>query len=206
MRQRSRGLAATAAIIAASAIAAGPAQAQTTIGQTPAIPSNQNCGSNLPFVQALTGGEPGYEVPPGNWLMTSWSHQAGAASGQLLKLTVFRPVGDPSSTTTFEVVAEDGPRPLVQNNLNIFDLTTTPIPVQGGDLLGLVAKSSAAVSPVNCQFNTAVPGDVYRVDLDGGDLGPGATMIADASQAGSRLNVSATLKDVQSNDTAATES
>jgi hypothetical protein len=182
----------------ASASALGTAHAQTTIGQTPATTMNNvGCFQNLQFVQALTAGPPGYDVPAGSWLLTSWTHRAAGANGQMLKLKVFRPVGDPATTTRYLVVAADGPRPLGPNALNTFNLGS-PIPVEGGDRLGLVAKSSETTNPVYCNYSTGVPGDEYRFDNNEGDLPPGATMTTDFVQQNARLNVSATLVEAPS--------
>ena len=72
-----------------------------------------------------------YVVPAGNWRVTSWSTQAGA--GGSMSLMIFRSTATPG---TYTVVGESPVESLTANSLNTFTLTS-PIAVQGGDLLGM---------------------------------------------------------------------
>jgi hypothetical protein len=65
-----------------------PAPAATTIGQLdPGTPSSACTGSSY-WVQSVTSG-PGYAIPAGGGVITSWSHKANVAPDRELGLRVF---------------------------------------------------------------------------------------------------------------------
>lgn len=164
----------------------GAAAAQTTIGQTLATTTDAtSCNNDTSRVQVSSAVAPAFEVPPGNWLLASWSTRARSGPGQSMKLKVFRPLGDPV-TADYGVVGDSGLTALVPSALNLF-VVNPPIPVQGGDRLGMVPKAGA----VECTFSVPVAGDVQRL-APSTDPAPGTT-VPFAGPANQRLNLSATL-------------
>src|SRR3954451_11846653 len=79
------------------------AGASITVGRVaPGDPPVANCIQS-PYDDVTVGGA--YTMPA-NGTVTSWTHNAGSASGQQLTMKVFRRV----SADTFMVVGHDGPR------------------------------------------------------------------------------------------------
>jgi hypothetical protein len=106
-----------------------PAPAATTIGQLdPGTPSSACTGSSY-WVQSVTSG-PGYAIPAGGGVITSWSHKANVVPDRELGLRVFRPLGG----TSYSLIGTSGVQVLAPSAVNTF---ATRIPVQAGDLLGL---------------------------------------------------------------------
>jgi len=161
---------------------ASPAAASVTIGQlAPATPSVDCTGADFDHVQPSVTSGTTYVVPPlppaSALVISSWSHNAAAAAGQVLTMKVFRKVADPA---TYVVVGHDGPRPLTASTLNTFSAS---VPVKPGDVLGL---NSTAASMTGCAFPT--PGESRLVRA--GNLADGESG-AFGSAPDRRLNVSA---------------
>ena len=114
-------------------VAAAPASAATTIGQT--SPASAPCTLGNLLFQGSTAAGPGYAVPEGGEVITSWSTYAGPYLGSM-KLQIVRPRGG----DLYSVVAESPPQDLVPKHLNTFPLSS-PLPVQPGDRLGLTQTS-----------------------------------------------------------------
>jgi hypothetical protein len=169
--------AAAALVALATAPSAGAA---VTIGQTGANDPVTCSADDEAQPPVSTGTQ--YEVPSTggivNWTLTSWSHQAGAASDQQTKVKVWRQV----SGLTYTVVGQDGPRMLTSGALNTF---TASIPVKPGDILGI----TPITNNVSCAFGP--PGETYY--LGNGDTATGAQATFTANP-GRRLNISATLE------------
>jgi hypothetical protein len=157
----------------AMVLAAGASAATTvTIGQT--FASALFC-SQAYVVQT---GAPEYVVPSGTWSITSWSTYAGPHGGSM-SLMVFRPTMTPGSYT---VVGESPVESLTASSLNTFTLST-PIGVQGDDLLGLWESGA------DC--NVASGGTIlYELSAPqpavGATVSPPQALVSD-------LNISATL-------------
>lgn len=165
------------------------AVAQVTVGQTaPGASPATECEFPTPFDELQTAVSSGasYTVPTGG-VITSWSTNAGAGAGQTLSLKIFRPL----TSTTYQVLAHDGPRALTPSALNTFAVS---IPVQAGDILGLAiptSKPEVGGVPIACLFETGNPGDViaYHEQF----AADGAVFTPEETFTKSRLNVSATL-------------
>jgi len=163
------------------AASASPATASVTIGQTagdsipsPCSPDDQAQGpvsTGTQYAVPSTGGIV-------NWTLTSWSHQARAASDQQLKVKMWRQV----SGLTYTVVGQDGPRILASGVLNTF---TASIPVKPGDILGITPTSNVA-----CLFGSFAGEAYYHGN---GDAATGA-QVTFTPDTDSRLNISATLE------------
>jgi hypothetical protein len=161
-----------------------------TIGQLapgtspPPVCNGQTDGLN-PTVTSGTA----YVVPPGFTTITSWSTNAAAGAGQMLKFKVFRKIAEPYRYT---VVAHDT-RALTPSVVNSFPVS---IAVQAGDVIGLNTQNAASVHNA-CVFD--VPGETSDTE-SAGDLADGAS--ADFSQSpGDRWNVSAEVADKASPET-----
>jgi hypothetical protein len=174
-----------AALLASLALCASAA-ADVTVGQVgPPNPEAWcNLGQTDTIQLAVTSGA-SYVVPQAGTL-TSWSTSAGPGAGQAVSLKVYRPV----SGTTYSVLAEDGPRPLVPSVLNTFPID---IPVEAGDVIGL-NDGNAPAFHVACAFVTGALGDVEAGLL--GNAAPGSSLDFEPSdqQGEIRANVSANLQ------------
>jgi hypothetical protein len=98
-------------------------------------------------VTVSVGSGNSYEMPA-NGTIVSWTTNAGAATGQQLKMKIYRRV----SEFRFLVVGHDGPRALTPSGTsgNTFP---TGIPVKKGDFLGLNDGNASAGTPNACQFS-----------------------------------------------------
>jgi hypothetical protein len=170
-----------AACLAALALAVGasPAAASITIGQTSA--DSEVCEGPLDVLQPTVTAGNAYVVPAVGTI-TSWSHRAGPSDDdQPTKMKVFRKVAEPS---TYQVVAQDGPRMLNPGVLNTF---TTNLAVMPGDVLGMTVLGMSAGNPTSCHFDA--PGETslsrFGDDLPGGVAGA-FTTVSDL-----RVNISA---------------
>ena len=114
---------------------ATPAFAATVIGQA-AVTSGIGCGDGTRIQTAVSSSSVSFAVPSGNWLVTSWSTQAGVDGG-LMAAVILRPNGG-----QYTVVGVSPTETLTPNTLNTF---STSIAVQGGDLLGLWGSFSNCV-------------------------------------------------------------
>lgn len=184
MKAGARTIALALAIGALLATSEGAVAVQWPIGETAWSPTAQQDCLSSDHQDALqlsldSNLGRGYATGPGG-AVTSWSTLAGGASTQSASLKVFRAI----APNVYLVVGQDGPRPLVPNTLNTFQVA---IPVQAGDMIGL---SIPAGSPTSCRFEAK---GSERVGFAKGDAGVGATAIPESSVSGSRLNVSATV-------------
>jgi hypothetical protein len=131
-------LAAAAALLLPSTALASPAQIGSAQGDT-------QC--NLlrgPFDSfQLTSQGVSYAVPPGGTSITSWSVQGYSGDTGPVALEVWNP-----TPPVYTLVGMSAPQtPAV--GMNTFDLTSTPIPVQAGDLIGLRVEG-----PLTCMQST----------------------------------------------------
>lgn len=180
-RRRPLQRVAVAAYLAAASLAASgsPAAASVTIGQLAPTTPPAACTTNpVDEAQAtVISGNP--YVAPGNGTITSWSNNAGDATGQELTMKILRKVAEPS---TYAAVGHDGPRGLARGTLNTFP---SSIPVKPGDVLGL---NLASPVPTGCAFGTAAA-DSYL--FRNGSLADGESGAFSSFSEASRLNVSA---------------
>lgn len=144
-------------VVAVITVSASPAGAAVTLGQVDPDPTpNVTCILDADATQPTVTGGTSYVVP-GTGTITSWSHQARAASGQTLSFKVFRKVADPA---TYMVVGHDGPRSLTGGVLNTFGGIS--IPVKPGDVIGVNSGSGTMTA---CLFS--VPGQTYSYTSPG---------------------------------------
>jgi hypothetical protein len=163
-------------------VSASAAGAQVTVGQTiraPYTPVVCNYVTAYDEVQVSVADGTSYAVPSAG-LLTTWSTVAGPFGGQI-GLKVYRPLGGPK----FQVVGQDGPRPLLASQRNSFPVA---IPVQAGDVVGVSVPASG--SPV-CAFTTGLGADVYR--FNPGSAPNGAVIDFGSSGSEDRVNIEASL-------------
>jgi len=151
------------------AASASPAGA-VTIGQIPETDPGSGCTSSLyDFIQFTTSGN-SYVVPNTGgvtqWTLTSWSHFATTGDGQMLKMKVFRKVGEPN---TYQAVVHDGPRNLAPGVVNTF---TTSLAVRAGDILGNNSANAGEVFNA-CLFDHPGPDVLDEHRERPGDLADG---------------------------------
>ena len=127
-------LVATAGAVVATLAASSAAGAAVSLGQTGA--PIRGCGSGAYLIQSATDGPPSYAVPSGPYgVITSWRFQgysAGAGPGTG-RLFVWRPTAAPNQ---FIYVDSTRPEIFVGGVVRTF---ATRLPVQVGDILGMVA-------------------------------------------------------------------
>ena len=160
---------------------ASTATAQVTVGQIGA--PNTNCQSG-DWAEPTVSSGPSYVIPVTGTL-TSWSHIARVASGQRMKVKVFRQV--PGLTLTYTVVGQDVPRDLNSGALNTF---ATSIPVQAGDVLGMTALTAQGASGVGCGFGPVTETVLYKT----GDAPNGSGVSFESLSPANRLNISAVIQ------------
>ena len=177
------------ACLAALALA-GSAGAAVTIGQTAPKPEDAYCASFLPFddvTQSVSSG-PSYAVPAGGGVITSWSTLGGidvSSGGQLLGLDILHRTG----YATYTKIAEDGPRAIAPESLNVFNVE---IPVNGGDLIGIDGPSFGGETGSFCTFETAETGNESSYIEPHIAVGKSAEFFTEAG-GNYRVNISATL-------------
>jgi hypothetical protein len=132
-----RRVALLAVVATAAWMVGAPASAApdaVTIGQLGGVGSA--CFANIDAVQVSVPSGTPYTVPPGRWIATSWSTEAGgnpSAPGGLLQLELWRPTSTPDQ---FMLV---GISPVGTTNGSGTNTFALPMPIltTGGDLLGL---------------------------------------------------------------------
>lgn len=167
-------------------VMAGPASAQSTVGELAPSPTAGSYCQLGPF-DLVPGGSSAFRYTvPTKGVITSWSTRSSPVPGQELTFKVFRPGGG-AVPPKFTVAGQDGPRALVPGSVNTF---ATEIPVMPGDLIGLNNANAASV-PNYCVFATGDPGD--GVWIKKGESGPGQTFEAESGQGEDRLDLTATI-------------
>lgn len=182
MDSRARTLPALAAI--AAACVAGPpgAGAAVTIGSTTDDFNNlDQCSVNQSQVQAVNPHGGRNYIAPSSGVITSWQHRDGTEAGvPTLRLKVYAPVGNPATTTTWNLRSHSAAKSgLTSNALNTIQ-ESPGIPIEAGDHLGLTALGGAA--HVACLSFTGGTGGLRRSNgLGGGDTAIGNNTFADSA-------------------------
>ena len=172
-----------AAVLAVLAFGATAASTATTtaIGQTSATADYQCDPTDEYDLQTGVASGTSFVVPPGNWIVTSWSTYANANGGSMSSI-VFRPAVPGSYT----VIGESQVESLAPSVLNTFPVN---IHVQGGDLLGFWGSGGTA-----CATNT---GGANSPDINPAGFGvpqPAVgTTVTPTPFPGYLINISATL-------------
>ena len=184
---------ALACLAIGSALAAPVASAATQLGQLdPAANPSASCVGMSLWVQSAATDAPGYAVPAGGGVITSWSHKAHGAVGRELALKVLRPQGG----TSYTVIGGDPFRILTPSVVNTFD---TRIPVEAGDLLSLRVGNPPSGGPfdfgggASCAFPAAA-GNTMHQGASPSDPAPGSTQALGNSYTLYRLNVTANVE------------
>ena len=142
-------LAAAAALLLPSTALASPAQIGSAQGNTPC---NLLRGPFDSF--QLTSQGVSYAVPSGGTSITSWSVQAYSGDTGPVALEVWNP-----TPPVYTLVQMSALQPLAAG-MNTFDLTSTPITVQAGDLIGLRVEG-----PLTCMQFTSNSADTIWFDF-----------------------------------------
>jgi hypothetical protein len=164
-------LVAMAALIATNA---SPAGAAVTLGQT-GTPTGGCPGSNV-SVQSAVGGPPGYTVPPGFGVITSWSFQGDPIPGSG-KLLVWRPTGVASQFIFLRKSATEA--------FSAGTVATYPVrfPVQPNDLIGMIAnRPCVGLGP---------PGDLVEVRTLATEPAEGSVVTMNGSVSNQRILIAA---------------
>jgi hypothetical protein len=177
-------------IAVAASLAVAPAADATTvnIGQvdTPDQATDNGSCTNCTYLVSSTGaGSPSYVVPPGSWVLTSFSTQEDATASTGFRFFLAEPAG--GSDYTLRALSD--PFPTAAGMLNTYPVQ---IPVQPGWVLGVRTGTDGVTSR-----NTADAADVLRV-YD--NTNAGTTVPAGASLPMKELNASASLESDCDND------
>jgi Ca2+-binding RTX toxin-like protein len=143
----------------------GPALAgaAVTVGQTaPGEGDVLLVGGPTLCVQDAVAGPPGYTIPAGGGVITSWSVQARAVAGDQAQLKVV----NRASSTSFTVVGQDTNRTLASGVLNEF---STRIAVSGGEILAMWVPGVDGP----CMFSSDNEGDLMRYRAEPAPEEPG---------------------------------
>jgi hypothetical protein len=160
-------------------LAPGAASGAQTLGQTGTAIS---CQDNRPWVPVT---DVGTYTAPGNGVLTSWSSQGGATANRTLKLMLLEPRGG----NVYAAVNKDIVRTIAINTLNTFQIR---LPIQSGQVLGLVVPSGQPGGLSTCAFGAAV-GNI-RTSTTLGEPALATPIDYDDLRGGSKLNVSAVLE------------
>ncbi len=146
----------TALLATVATLWTAQAMAATGIGHAA---GDSPCGQSVTIFQTgVSSLAASYTVPSGQWVLSSWSTQAGPSGGQMAAVVV-RPTGVPNQ---YSVVGVSATETLTPNTLDTF---STAIPVQAGDLLGEWVDSTAY-----CANGSGNPGDTYSFSTPGNPL------------------------------------
>jgi uncharacterized repeat protein (TIGR01451 family) len=174
-------------------IGAAGAAADVQIGSAvpPAESTTTSCINGLVIVQFTS--DPGipYAPPPGDRQLTRWEmNTSGDVAGAAVTLVVLRPAEEGS----YDVLATDTealPDPLPADEVASFR-PVSPIPVSGGDVLGLYSTGG-----VNCFFDGGTTPTAASIAALGAAVAPapGQSLepILTPSSGGATLNLAATL-------------
>jgi hypothetical protein len=155
---RKAGLLSGLASVLAVAASASPATAAVTLGQTG--DPTAFCGSTSYIAQTATGGAPGYAVPSGYGVITSWSFQGESTPGTG-KFLVWRPTGTPNQ---YILLHKSPPEAFIAGTVRTF---LVRFPVMPNDVLGMVADQS-------CLLFNGFMGDVARYGVLGTEPAEGS--------------------------------
>jgi hypothetical protein len=111
-------------------LAAGASAATVQLGQLAPASTDGGCNACTNLQVETVSPAPSYEVPAGDWSLTSWSAQGGLKGGSV-KLRIFRPTAIPGQ---FRLVAETPLETIAPATIATFP---AEIPVEPGDRLGL---------------------------------------------------------------------
>jgi uncharacterized repeat protein (TIGR01451 family) len=148
----------TTGAILVAAVAAGPADASVTLGQTQG--ATDGCGSSQVNLQ---DGSPGY-VAPSDGVVVSWSYLAGSQT-PALRLRTYQPTANPKdwiarSESTLKSPGT-GAGQVGANKLNTF-AESPGLPIKNGDHLGLTTDLSGGATAWGC-IGTTSASDLIRV-------------------------------------------
>jgi hypothetical protein len=181
-----RGLGALVATLAAVVVLGVPSGAHgatVTLGGVPSADEHADLGetcNSCRFFQGSSGaGSPSYEVPSGDWVLTSWSTRIGPP---VSSLSVF---GVEPSGSNYVLRFNSAPRSGVPFQVNTF---SERIPVEPGWKLGLFT-GNGAVGP----YFTGNAADVVR-SFSSAAAVDGPAEPAPPTYPGSRINLAATLE------------
>jgi Domain of unknown function DUF11/PASTA domain len=168
--------------------------AAVTLGTTtfPSGATASACTAGAFYVESATDSAYEYAVPSGGGQINSWSTDTtGATPGTPLTFVVLRPSGGSFVVVGFDNETLPNPLPAIAT-FNI----ASPIPVSGGDLLGLYSSAT----PANCFFGGGpiTPAETISGSNTVGPPSVGTTYAPTATATSLLVNVSANL--VQSQD------
>jgi hypothetical protein len=168
------------------AAGASPATAAVTLGQT--ADPNAYCGSNTYLAQTAVGGSPGYAVPGGYGVITSWSFKGYSSNPGTGRLLVWRPTGTADQyTLTHKSPVES----FIASTIATFPVQ---FPVEPNDVLGLACSQPGLLL-------STLPGDVIRYVTTGTEPAEGSVQTLSGMLNEDRLLVSANVEPDTDKDT-----
>jgi hypothetical protein len=134
----------------------------------------QNDTATVIQYQRHTGSTPGYTVPAGGGVITSWTYTAPGPVGwpETAALRVFRPAGG----TQFQVIGQSAEETIVGDGVGaVPNSFSTRIPVQAGDVLGISLAHLGNVAYCQEPATPFTTGDRTREINGTGDPGAAVT-------------------------------
>jgi hypothetical protein len=136
-RSRASAFAKFALLVIASTLLPIGSAAALILGSL-APPNMGGCGNCNGFQAHTEPGQPSYQVPPGNWVITSWSAQGGGTADGMARLRVYRP----GKVNGRYILVRESALELVKATDHL--AFATHLRVRGGDLLGIYTASNLA--------------------------------------------------------------
>jgi hypothetical protein len=180
---------AIAALVGMLLFASGASASSVQIGGLAPPDAVGGCNGCTRMQLETVSPAPSYEVPGGNWNLTSWSAQGGLKGGSV-SLRIFRPTAIPGQ---FRLAAETPLETVAPATIATF---TAQIPVESGDRLGLETgpgiggpnyyPSTYSGPPGNRQYGVVGAPKVGQTVGAGGEFDVG-------DDSGYLLNIAATL-------------
>jgi hypothetical protein len=176
---RKGGVSSVLATVAGIALAASaaPAGAAVSLGQT-----GEPAGSCGPitnyYAQTAVGGPPGYAVPAGYGVITSWSSQGDSTNPGTGKLLIWRPTSKPNQYT---LVRKSLTEAFAAGIVRTFSVR---FPVEPNDVLGMAAQFA-------CLLNNTLTGDLWRYVSTGTEPAEGSTQVLSGTFAQQRIAIAA---------------
>jgi hypothetical protein len=178
--RRGRRYAALTAVFALLLSVSGSAPASAAPTSLGSLDSTLPCGSVNDWVQ-VSSSPNGYTVPPGVWLLSSFSTDRGAWAAGTIQLEVWRQAPE---ARTYRLVGIS-PAESIGAGIDTFALAT-PITVWGGDVLGM--RNSDGMQACGGVGSTATNTAYFR---SGATPAVGEVASFSNTSSGARLNISA---------------
>ena len=130
------------------------------------------------YAQTAVGGPPGYAVPVGYGVITSWSSQGDSTNPGTGKLLIWRPTSKPNQYT---LVHKSFTEAFAAGSVRTFSVR---FPVEPNDVLGMAAQFA-------CLLNNTLTGDLWRFVSTGTEPAEGSIQVLSGTFDQQRIAIAA---------------